>query len=408
VGEKMKINWLLKNKNVKNAIYIGVLCSVSYLAVYFARNILGAVSPQMIEVGYTETYIGKLSSIYFICYAIGQLINGIIGDKIKARYMISVGLFMAGITNLMFSVLSQNYASLAMVAYGLTGFFLSMIYGPMTKIVAENTEPIYATRCSLGYEFSALIGSPIAGIAAAILVWQSVFVTSSIILIIMAIICFAFFLFFEKKGIIKYNQYTPKKENGKGIKVLIKHRIIKFTLISVITGIVRTTVVFWMPTYFSQYLGFSPKTSASIFTVATLIISLTTFITIFLYEKLNRNMDKTILIMFVTASLFFMLLYLIKQPILNIVFMVIAIMASNGAATMLWSRYCPSLRDTGMVSSATGFLDFMSYMAAAASSTLFANAVSQIGWGNLILIWCGLMLFGVAISIPRKTKNLSV
>lgn len=404
----MKINWLLKNKNVKNAIYIGVLCSVSYLAVYFARNILGAVSPQMIEVGYAETYIGKLSSIYFICYAIGQLINGIIGDKIKARYMISVGLFMAGITNLMFSFLSQNYASLAMVAYGLTGFFLSMIYGPMTKIVAENTEPIYATRCSLGYEFSALIGSPIAGIAAAILVWQSVFVTSSIILIIMAIICFAFFLFFEKRGIIKYNQYTPKKENGKGIKVLIKHRIIKFTLISVITGIVRTTVVFWMPTYFSQYLGFSPKTSASIFTVATLIISLTTFITIFLYEKLNRNMDKTILIMFVTASLFFMSLYLIKQPILNIVFMVIAIMASNGAATMLWSRYCPSLRDTGMVSSATGFLDFMSYMAAAASSTLFANAVSQIGWGNLILIWCGLMLFGVAISIPRKTKNLSV
>lgn len=408
MGEKMKINWLLKNKNVKNAIYIGVLCSVSYLAVYFARNILGAVSPQMIEVGYAETYIGKLSSIYFICYAIGQLINGIIGDKIKARYMISVGLFMAGITNLMFSFLSQNYASLAMVAYGLTGFFLSMIYGPMTKIVAENTEPIYATRCSLGYEFSALIGSPIAGIAAAILVWQSVFVTSSIILIIMAIICFAFFLFFEKRGIIKYNQYTPKKENGKGIKVLIKHRIIKFTLISVITGIVRTTVVFWMPTYFSQYLGFSPKTSASIFTVATLIISLTTFITIFLYEKLNRNMDKTILIMFVTASLFFMSLYLIKQPILNIVFMVIAIMASNGAATMLWSRYCPSLRDTGMVSSATGFLDFMSYMAAAASSTLFANAVSQIGWGNLILIWCGLMLFGVAISIPRKTKNLSV
>ena len=404
----MKINWLLKNKNVKNAIYIGVLCSVSYLAVYFARNILGAVSPQMIEVGYAETYIGKLSSIYFICYAIGQLINGIIGDKIKARYMISVGLFMAGITNLMFSFLSQNYASLAMVAYGLTGFFLSMIYGPMTKIVAENTEPIYATRCSLGYEFSALIGSPIAGIAAAILVWQSVFVTSSIILIIMAIICFAFFLFFEKRGIIKYNQYTPKKENGKGIKVLIKHRIIKFTLISVITGIVRTTVVFWMPTYFSQYLGFSPKTSASIFTVATLIISLTTFITIFLYEKLNRNMDKTILIMFVTASLFFMSLYLIKQPILNIVFMVIAIMASNGAATMLWRRYCPSLRDTGMVSSATGFLDFMSYMAAAASSTLFANAVSQIGWGNLILIWCGLMLFGVAISIPRKTKNLSV
>ena len=31
---------------LRNAIYIGTLCAVSYLAVYFARNILGAVTPQ--------------------------------------------------------------------------------------------------------------------------------------------------------------------------------------------------------------------------------------------------------------------------------------------------------------------------------------------------------------------------
>lgn len=38
-------------QNAKKAIYIGSLCSVSYLAVYIARNILGAVTPQMIEGG---------------------------------------------------------------------------------------------------------------------------------------------------------------------------------------------------------------------------------------------------------------------------------------------------------------------------------------------------------------------
>ena len=85
---------------------------------------------------------------------------------------------------------------------------------------------------------------------------------------------------------------------------------------------------------------------------------------------------------------------------MNIVFIVLAVMASNCAAVMLWSRYCPSLRDTGMVSSATGYLDFLSYMAAAASSTIFANSVNEIGWGNLILIWMGLMIFGIIIMIP--------
>ena len=75
-------------------------------------------------------------------------------------------------------------------------------------------------------------------------------------------------------------------------------------------------------------------------------------------------------------------------------------MANNSAASMLWSRYCPSLRDTGMVSGATGFLDFVSYMAASASSTIFADAVSVIGWGNLILVWMGLMILGVIVALP--------
>ena len=73
---------------------------------------------------------------------------------------------------------------------------------------------------------------------------------------------------------------------------------------------------------------------------------------------------------------------------------------------MLWSVYCPSLKDTGIVSGATGFLDFMSYMAAAASSTIFANSVSTIGWGNLILVWMALMLVGVATALSFGPKRI--
>ena len=69
---------------------------------------------------------------------------------------------------------------------------------------------------------------------------------------------------------------------------------------------------------------------------------------------------------------------------------------------MLWSRYCPSLRDTGMVSGATGFLDFVSYMSAATANLIFANAVTDIGWENLILVWIGLMIVGVIVALPYK------
>ena len=393
----------IQNKSVRNAIYVGTLCSVSYLAVYVARNILGAVSPQMIaEGGFTTEYIGRVSSVYFICYAVGQLINGAIGDKIKARWMISGGLFLAGITNLLFAHLGAQYPNAAVAVYGMTGFFLSMIYGPLTKVVAENTDPKYTHRCSLGYTFASFLGSPLAGMIAAYFAWQSVFEVSSVILAVMAVVSFGVFFGFEKSGIIRYHQYKRAKEQGGSIKVLIEHRIVKFTLVSVLTGVVRTSVVFWLPTYISQYLGFSSSSAAKIYTVATFVISMTTFVAVFVYERLNRDMDKTILLMFSVSVCCFVAVYFVHAPMLNIVLMIAAIMSSNGAASMLWSRYCPSLRDTGMVSSATGFLDFMSYMAASVASSAFANAVSQIGWQNLILVWIALMAVGVVVALPHE------
>ena len=297
-----------------------------------------------------------------------------------------------------------------MIAYGATGYFLSMIYGPMTKVILENTEPLYATRCSLGYTFASFIGTPSAGLLASFLVWQNVFAVSSAVLVSMAVLGFVVFTLFERRGVVAYGQYNPKNIETQSIKVLFKHQIIKFSLISLLTGVIRTSVVFWLPTYINQNLGYASQTSATIFTIATLIISFTAFIAVFVYEKLGCNMNKTVLIMFLSSSVFFALTYFVRIPVLNIVCIVLAIMSSNGVATMTYSRYCPGLRDTGRVSSVTGFLDFLSYMATAVANVVFANAATTIGWGNLVLIWLGLMLLGSVIALPwnrffAKKKN---
>ncbi len=400
--EVIDINTKIKPE-LRNALIIGILCSVSYLGVYITRNILGAVTPQIIEAeGLSEEYIGAVSSLYFMFYAFGQLLNGLVGDRIKARYMISFGLVCAGITNLLFPIFLHN-AIAARALYGMTGFFLSMIYAPMTKLVAENTEPVYATRCSLGYTFAAYFGSPFAGVMAAVCSWTAVFNISSGIMFAMGAVFFFSFLIMEKKGIVGYGKYKPISHGiGGGVGLLVKNRILRFTLVSILTGIVRTTVVFWMPTYFTAYLGYDPKTSAAIFTVATFVISFAAPASVFVFEVvLRRHIDNALTLFFGISAASFIGLFFVSQPIVNIALIVLAIFASNSAATMLWSRYCPSLRDTGMVSSATGYLDFVSYMAAAASSTIFANAVTSIGWQNLILVWFGIMMVGVVMSVVR-------
>ena len=388
----------------KNAVLLGGLCAISYLAVYIARNMLTATTTQIREAGaFTDNALGTLSSIYFITYACGQLINGFLGDKIKPKYMISFGLMLAGVCNALFSALA-DYPMAAFISYGSSGFFLSMIYGPLTKVIAENTEPIYATRCSVAYTFSSLIGTPVAGLVAVLVAWRVAFQVSAGSLLLMGALCLLSFAILEKKGIVKPNITIRAPEKGGKIKVLLERQILKFTVIAIITGVVRTAVVFWLPTYLEQHLHFSPDTATMLFTLCTSILSVTSFITVFTYEALRRNMNLAILIYFTVSTSAFGLLLFVPNNTMNIVVMLLAIMACQCADSLMWSRYCPSLYDTGMTSTATGYLDFLSYMAAATASSIFPHAKDVIGWNGLILVWAGLMLIGILVSLPFKKK----
>lgn len=407
-------------ENAKRAIKIGSLCFLAYLAVYLARNVLSAVTPAMQAQGFAKDAIGLTSSIYFYAYAIGQLINGFVGDRIKAKYMMSFGLLLAGVSNFLFAQLNLTHSSYgqipvgAYIAYGATGFFLAMIYGPMTKVVSENTEMPYTTRCSLGYTFASYFGSPVAGLMATFLTWYSVFYASSAILALMAVILFLSFSLFERQGIITYGRFCRERgADGKKtgcLRELFRRQIVKFSLVSILTGVVRTSVLFWLPTYFYERLGFTLETATLIFTVASLVISCGSFLVVFIYEKLGHDLDKTLLLMFVSASVCFGLTYLVELPLLNVGLIVLSIMSSNGAATMLWSRYCPGLRDTGVVSGVTGFLDFLSYMAAATANIAFPFLIERAAWSWewIVLIWLCLMIVGVLISLPWRRKRGSV
>jgi len=245
-------------------------------------------------------------------------------------------------------------------------------------------------------------------VLAASMAWEWAFRASGGIMVVMATICLIVFTAMERKGLVRYNQFKPKEKGVGNIRILLKRQILRFAMIAILTGVIRTAVLFWLPTYISQYLLFDPSTAALVYTVGTLLISASTFLAVFAYEKFfKQNMDVTILASFAASAACFAGAFLVPttMPEVNISLMVLAILTANCASNMIWSRYCPSLFDTGMVSGATGFLDCCSYLAASVATVLFANAVADIGWGNLILVWMGLMVLGVAFSIPFKKKQ---
>ena len=78
-----------------------------YFASYITRNSFAVMAVRVCsDMQVAKSTLAVVITGMTVCYGIGQLINGRIGDKVKSRYMISLGLLFSGITNFIFSWLA--------------------------------------------------------------------------------------------------------------------------------------------------------------------------------------------------------------------------------------------------------------------------------------------------------------
>ena len=389
-------------RELKSALALGSMCIISYLGCYMARNLLSVVTPEMVEeTSFTVESIGALSTIYMVVYALGQLVNGRIGDIFRAKWLVGAGLALSGVCNLLMPVFDS--VTVLSLVYGASGLFQSMIYAPLMRSIAENTLPDHARRCCLGFTLASFLGTPAASLVAMLFNWEIAFWVCGGILVFLGICCYTAFDIFERRGIVSYKKTDSGKTSQPfNLPLLIKRGIIKFTAVSILTGIIRTSVVFWTPTYLTDYLGYPKDTAALIFSVISIIITANPYVTIlFLYEKIfHRNMNLSLLTTFSISTASFVGVFIVNQPVVNMILMTVALFFAGCAATLLFSVWCPGLSDTGMVSFATGIVDAASYLGAGVANLLFANAINAIGWNRLIVVWAALMGVGIFTAIP--------
>ena len=96
---------LKKGKVGLNTWLLATSCFLAYTSCYAGRSILSAIMPQMIaETHFTRGDLGTMGSAFFLTYGAGQLVNGVLGDRIGAKHMVPFGLFFTGILLALFSL----------------------------------------------------------------------------------------------------------------------------------------------------------------------------------------------------------------------------------------------------------------------------------------------------------------
>lgn len=92
-------------------ILIGTM--IGYIFFYFVRKSITMAMPGLESVGVTKTTLGIFLTIHGVLYGVSRFINGVWSDRVNPRYFMSIGLFLAALTNV-FCGYASDLASIFM------------------------------------------------------------------------------------------------------------------------------------------------------------------------------------------------------------------------------------------------------------------------------------------------------
>ncbi len=413
----------------KDKKILTLLCAGTYFCSYFTRvNYKTVISAIVESEKISMDSAAAVLTGLFITYGLGQLVSGWIGDKIKPVYLISGGLFLSSVMNLILP-LKTDYKYMAVV-WCVNGFGQALIWPPIVRTLSDYlNEDDYRhsavkvlwgsnTAVILLYLFCPLIIT-VSG------EWKPIFYISAAVGAAGAVAAFLILLYFEKKySVIPQTHDSPAVQTQTQTSDISEKKRISsvglfvplFTLIIVIMavqGALRDGVDSWVPSYISS--SFNLGTNISILTGVILpIFSIISYIaSTAVYEKLIKNEILSSAAFFggavVCSSVLIVLRYFTDTNegsvvrIIRISLTILTLALFVGcmhAVNMICTCFVPEhFKSFGNVSFVSGLTNFGVYIGSASATYGFALIAEKTGWTGTVISWIALSVSGVLLCI---------
>ncbi len=391
-------------REAKCACAIGVSSFLAYTGCYVGKNILSAMLPQMISGNvYGMGSLSAMGSAFLVTYGVGQLVNGLVGNRIGAKYMVSAGLFLSGMSCWLFPTFSS--AAQGVFLWGACGFLCSMLWGPISRLIGENTSKKIGTVLLTLMTVASIAGTAVAylfaGVSALRRDWKFGFSLTGAVLMALAV-----FWFFAVGGMVRKGFVGAPHADGKAAGMgpvaatLLKNGFVAMALAAMLNGIIRNAVAFWIPTYICQRFSISAADSAGISSILPFTNLVGTLLSVYFAKRMANDEKKALAVFFAFTTLMFGLMWLLRGrgTILNIAALFCASAAMTGGCNLIFTYYVLRFSSTGKISGITGFLDFVSYVSASAANALFSLLVPVHGWDFVVGTWAAVALSGTVVS----------
>ncbi len=371
----------------KNSLRLFLLGFMAYFSAYLGRCVYSAALPEIIiDTSWDKSILGLAGTLFFLAYGAGQLINGILGDKVSSRKMIFLGLTLSGVSNIFLSFTNSAYTLTALWFFN--GLVLSMVWSPLIRFFAtsfdSNDRYFAATRISFTIPCGTIISFLITALCIYLSSWRTAFFVSGICVLLSAFI----WIKFTSAQEITKNVSQEDAPQSKIVKIPGMVALFSFVVILVMAqGVIKDGVTMWAPTYISEYFNMDSVVSI----LMTIVLPIVNLSGVIVASKMNlkiKSVLKTVCIMFLFAFIILMLLYFFGHysVVIAVLFLSASTACTLGINSMLLSVFPMFFSKYGKTSTVTGLLNCCAYVASAISSYGLGVVSIFFGWNSVILL----------------------
>lgn len=390
---------------------------LTYAVMYIGRVNMAIALPFIEqEFGWSTVTLGLISGSFFWVYALGQLVNGTLGDHFSARYFVFVGLAGTALMNLGFG-LSQSFAAMVLF-WGLNGVFQSMGWGPIIKTASNWTTPSERTKVSPFLGTTCVLGSLISWyLSGQILAkfgrWELVFWLPSLVLGIQAFVWLILIRDHPRDVGLTISSSSPTlKERKPPLKVYFQDTLVflrqpKFlflALITIVQGMIKDGISLWTPILLVQ----NHDQSIGVAAIYSLLVPTFGFLGVLLASRLNQRVkghdELAITILFAVGVVCALAVRftLNGDSLLTLTLLIgLCSLAINGINNLLLSSIPLRYSHSGKTSTLAGFLDFASYVGSGSMTILTGIVLKSWGWQTLLVGWVALFGLGGLLMLSR-------
>lgn len=390
----------------KNAKAITWVLTICYFASYFTRiNFAVMIVKICSDMALQKTELAIVLTGLTLFYGTGQIVNGILGDKIRAQYMITAGLILASVCNVAITLCTSPIAMTAV--WCVNGFAHSMLWPPIVRLMStylNDAEYSYAAvRVSWGSSFATVALYLLCPVLLGFMSWKIIMIICAVLGLSVSVIWMIVNPRILKTP--KINSRTSKEAAPTGErKPLPKYVFLPLVLIMlgiILQGILRDGVTNWMPSYMCEAFGLSEE-SAIVTAVIPAIFSIISFAAFdFMHRKLFKNEVTCAAVIFVGAVVAAAILYAVGllggSVIASTLLLALIIAFMHGINLMLITVVPKKFVRSGKVSTYSGILNACTYVGASLSNYGFAVLAESYGWSFTILSWAAVAAAGCLV-----------